>query len=359
MDLNKKSFLRHFTPAKIAIPVAIGLGVVAYMIYRDPAAQDFSRLLDAKLHWIFITFAVLVVRDFGYMYRIRHITGRFLSWKQSVDVIMLWEFASCVMPSVVGGSTIATFLLHKEGIKLGKSLAYVIVTAMLDNWYFVIVAPIILYFAKGQIFPDVEGLNFSVSSGLEYALLISYLLITAYAIIMTYALFVNPNGVKRLLIRIFSIGFLKRWRTGAFRHGNELVWASHEIKGHSYGYWVKAILSTAFVWTARYYLINCLIAAFTDIDFHDHLLLFARNFVYKVVLMVAVTPGGAGIAEVAFPTFFGSYLGGFTAIIVLLYRIVTYYLYLILGSFFLPRWVKRVFSEEHETAVAQKAVEIR
>ena len=71
--------------------------------------------------------------------------------------------------------------------------------------------------------------------------------------------------------------------------------------------------------------------------------------------MVAVTPGGAGIAEVAFPTFFGSYLGSFTAIIVLLYRIVTYYLYLILGSFFLPRWVKRVFSEEHEVEVAQKA----
>src|SRR6478735_1610181 len=189
MDLNKRSFLRHFTPAKIAIPVAIGLAVVAYMIYRDPAAQDFSRLLDAKLHWIFITFAVLIVRDFGYMYRIRHITGRFLSWKQSVDVIMLWEFASCVMPSVVGGSTVATFLLHKEGLKIGKSLAYVMVTAMLDNWYFVVVAPIILYCTKGQIFPEIEGLGFSVASSLEYAFYLSYGIVTVYALMINYALF--------------------------------------------------------------------------------------------------------------------------------------------------------------------------
>jgi len=246
-------------------------------------------------------------------------------------------------------------LLHKEGIKLGKSLAYVMVTAMLDNWFFVLVAPIIYLFGSHQIFPEVEGMGFSVSQGLEYAFMLSYVLVTVYAIIMTYALFVNPNAVKRLLIRIFSIGFLKRWRTFAFRHGNELVWASHEIKGHTRSYWVKAALSTAFVWTARYFLINCLIAAFTDLHFFDHLLIFARNFSYKVVLMVAITPGGAGIAEIAFPTFFGAYLGTLTTFTVLLYRIVTHYLYLILGSIFLPRWIKRVFSDEHETKVAQKA----
>ena len=355
MDLNKKSFLRHFTPAKIAIPVVLGLLVVAYMIYKDPDSANFTRLFDAKLHWIAITFLVLIVRDFGYMYRIRHITGKFLSWRQSIDVIMLWEFASCVMPSVVGGTGVATYLLHKEGIKLGKSLAYVMVTAMLDNWYFVVVAPLILYFTRGQIFPEVEGMGFSVSASLEYAFVVSYVIVTSYAIVMSYALFINPKAVKRLLLRLTSIGFLKRWRQLAFRHGNELVWASKQLRGNTYGYWVKAALSTAFVWTARYYLINCLIAAFTDIGFHDHMLLFARNFIYKVVLMVAITPGGSGIAEIAFPTFFGAYLGALTTFTVLLYRIVTHYLYLVLGSIFLPRWIKRVYGAKEEETVEELA----
>ena len=30
---------------------------------------------------------------------------------------------------------------------------------------------------------------------------------------------------------------------------------------------------------------------------------------------------------------------------VLLYRVVTYYLYLVLGSVFLPRWIARVFGQ--------------
>jgi hypothetical protein len=141
MDQNRTKLLENFSTRRILIPVVIGLGVVAYMLYRDPAARNLGALLDAKIHWLLITLLVLVVRDAGYMYRIRHITEKTLSWRQSVDVIMLWEFASCVMPSVVGGSTVATFILNKEGIPLGKSLAYVMVTAMLDNLYFVLGPP--------------------------------------------------------------------------------------------------------------------------------------------------------------------------------------------------------------------------
>ena len=65
-----------------------------------------------------------------------------------------------------------------------------------------------------------------------------------------------------------------------------------------------------------------------------------------LLLLLAITPGGAGIVEGAFPTFFGKFIGTatLTSFMVLLYRVVTYYLYLVLGTVFLPRWVARVFS---------------
>jgi uncharacterized protein (TIRG00374 family) len=248
-----------------------------------------------------------------------------------------------VLPSVAGGSTVAAFIINKEGIPLGKSLAYVMVTAMLDNLFFLIVVPLVLLFTQGDVFPDVEALPESLKAGLEIAFIISYVLIALYASLMWYALFRNPKAVKRLFLRVTSVGFLKKWRAAAYKHGTELVWASRQLKGYSFGYWSRACLSTVFVWTARYYVINCLIAAFTDIGFQDHMLIFSRNLIYKVVLLVAITPGGAGFAEIAFPTFFGKWLGSFTTVIVLLYRIATYYLYLIFGSVFLPRWVARVF----------------
>lgn len=348
MDLNRKKLLSYFTPQRILIPVVIGFAVIGYMFYRDSAQMDFSPLYNAKPFWLFMTFLVLMVRDFGYIYRIRYVTEKFLSWRKSLDVIMIWEFASCVMPSVVGGSTVAAFILNKEGLSLGKSLAYVMVTAMLDNLYFILAVPVVFFITHGEVFPEVSGLSFSVSSSIEVAFLVSYVLIALYAFLMAYGLLINPKAVKRLFLRVTSVGVLRRWRPGAYKNGNELVWASQHLKGSTAGYWFNAALSTAFVWTARYYVINCLIAAFTDIGFHDHVLIFSRNLVYKIVLLVAVTPGGAGIAEVAFPTFFGQFLGRFTTVIVLLYRVVTYYLYLILGSIFLPRWVLRVFGAHPE-----------
>ncbi|GAB2529226.1 lysylphosphatidylglycerol synthase transmembrane domain-containing protein [Rufibacter soli] len=348
MDLNRKKLLSYFTPQRILIPVVIGLGVIGYMFYRDSAEMDLTPLYNAKPFWLVMTFLVLVVRDFGYIYRIRYVTEKFLSWRKSLDVIMLWEFASCVMPSVVGGSTVAAFILNKEGISLGKSLAYVMVTAMLDNLYFIIAVPLVFLITRGDIFPEVSAMEFSVTQSLEIAFVVSYALISLYAFIMAYGLLINPTAVKRLFLRATSFKLTRRFRAGAYKNGNELVWASQQLKGSTFGYWANAALSTAFVWTARYFVINCLIAAFTDISFHDHVLIFSRNMIYKIVLLVAVTPGGAGIAEVAFPTFFGQFLGRFTTVIVLMYRVVTYYLYLILGSFFLPRWVLRVFGAHPE-----------
>jgi uncharacterized membrane protein YbhN (UPF0104 family) len=131
-----------------------------------------------------------------------------------------------------------------------------------------------------------------------------------------------------------------------------MVNASEHLRGAGWLYWWRASLSTFFVWTARYAVIGCLIAAFVPMTTGTFLFIFARNITYKVVLLLAVTPGGAGIAEGAFPTFFGSFIGTatMTSFMVLLYRIVTYYFYLALGTLFLPRWAARVFGRPAPTA---------
>jgi len=106
------------------------------------------------------------------------------------------------------------------------------------------------------------------------------------------------------------------------------------------------------VWCARYFLLNCLIAAFVDVSLSEHLLIISRNLVFWIVMLIAITPGGAGIVEMAFPSFFGLFLGGFSTIVVVLYRLITYYPYLILGSVFLPRWVAKVFGHHsHQSEV--------
>src|SRR5690606_12389399 len=150
-------------------------------------------------------------------------------------------------------TTVATIILNKEGIPLGKSLAYVMLTAVLDNMFFIVAAPIALLATQGEVFPTF-GLDPSDVTKLKSAFYISYGLIALYTFLMIYALFMNPRAFKWLLLKVTSWSFLRKWRINAFQHGNEIVWASQQLKGKDFNYWMRAILSTVFVWSARYFL---------------------------------------------------------------------------------------------------------
>ncbi|MCC9167801.1 lysylphosphatidylglycerol synthase transmembrane domain-containing protein [Pontibacter harenae] len=345
MDQNKKTILQNFSPVKVLIPVLLGLAATAWLFIKDDRVSELKGITDANIWWLLAALLVLVIRDAGYMYRIRSLTDKFLTWRNSIDVIMLWEFASAITPSVVGGTTIATIILNKEGIPLGKSLAYVMFTAVLDNMFFIVAAPLALLLTQGQVFPTFN-LDPSDVAKLQSAFYISYSLIAIYTFAMIYALFINPRAFKWLLLKVTSWRLLRKWRVNAFQHGNEIVWASQQLKGNDFNYWARAIISTIFVWCARYFLLNCLIAAFTDVTFAEHLLIISRNLIFWIVMLIAITPGGAGIVEMAFPSFFGLFLGAYSGIVVVLYRLITYYPYLVLGSVFLPRWIAKVFGKQ-------------
>jgi len=347
MDQNKKTILESFSPVKVLVPVLLGLGATAWLFIKDDKLSELGSIAEANIWWLLAALLVLVVRDFGYIYRIRYLTDKFLTWRNSLDVIMLWEFASAVTPSVVGGTTVATIILNKEGIPLGKSLAYVMLTAVLDNMFFIVAAPIALLVSQGQVFPTFN-LDPADVTKLQTAFYISYALIAVYTFLMIYALFIRPRAFKWLLLKVTSWGFLRKWRVNAFQHGNEIMWASQQLKGKDSKYWIRAILSTIFVWSARYFLLNCLIAAFVDVALSEHLLIISRNLIFWIVMLIAITPGGAGIVEMAFPSFFGLFLGRFSSVVVVLYRLITYYPYLILGSIFLPRWIAKVFGRQQE-----------
>ncbi|WP_461489308.1 lysylphosphatidylglycerol synthase transmembrane domain-containing protein [Pontibacter sp. HJ8] len=363
MTLTKEQLTEKFSPRKLIIPMLLGLSVISYMLYQNYQPDQLQTLLQASPFWLGMAFLVLFIRDFGYIYRIRYITDKVLSWKQSFKVIMLWEFASCALPSVVGGSTIASYILYKEKIPLGRAIAQVMVTAMLDNLYFVLAVPFVFLLMEGQLSAVMDTTNSTLLESLKVAFIVSYLLIALYACTMFYALFINPKSVKRLLIRLGQFRAFRRWKEPLFRHANELLIASGHLRSKTMSYWLHAIVSTVFVWTARYAIIGCLIAAFTDLNMHDHLVIFARNLIYKIVLFVSITPGAAGIAEIAFPAFFGVFIGSFTTVVILLYRLLTYYLYLVAGALVFPRWAASVFRKETvpvsaDTAIPTKASHI-
>src|SRR5690554_295035 len=345
MKLDNKEIFKTLNPNKIWLPVIIGLGIVFYMFYSDPSIN--LKTLEGAFHASYVSILIAVVfvflRDFGYVYRIREITDRKLSWGRSIYVIILWEFASAVTPSVVGGSAVATFILNKEGIKLGKALAYVMVTAIMDNLFFVLLAPIIIFIAKGHVFPDSRVLELQMGSSLEYLFWLSYSLYALYSFLMAAGLFYRPRVFKWILLKIFSIKWLRKWKHNANEYGDQIIEASKELKGKSAKYWALIAGSTVFIWSCRYFLVNALITAYSAISFTEHIVIFSRQIIMWIVMMISPTPGSSGTAEYFFAQFFDEFLGGYTFVASIIWRMLSYYPYLLLGAIFLPRWIRQVF----------------
>ena len=345
MKLDNKKIFATLNPNRVWVPVLIGLGIVFLLFYLDPTvnAKTLKVVFDASPAWILLAVGVILFRDAGYVYRIREITDRHLSWTRAIYVIILWEFASAVTPSVVGGTAVAVFILNKEGIKLGKAIAFVMVTAILDNLFFVIGAPIIMYFAQGNIFPASKVMEMKFGKSLEILFWSSYGLYASYTLIMAGALFFRPRVFKWLLLKLYSIRWLRKWKHAANEYGNQIMEASKELRGKNFRYWLPIILATIFVWCSRYLMLNALIGAYESLSSIEHVIIFARQVIMWIVMMISPTPGSSGTAEFFFGQFFSEFLTGYTFVTSILWRLLSYYPYLILGAIFLPKWIRQVF----------------
>ena len=353
MDTELNKVLRFFQLKRIIIPLVLGLGVASFLLIRD-----FNKDAFLQIHWsvytflwLFLALCLQAIRDLAYMYRLRVLTDRKISWRHSFDVIMLWEFASSITPSIVGGSAIALFIVNKEGISMGRTTAIVMITAMLDELFYITMVPVvILVIGIDNLF--VSDAGFLMNLGGEQAFIFGYIFILALTTIITSAIFISPKGFKKLIVALASLPILKRWKHKAVQTGDDIITTSREMKGKSFMFWFKAFGATVFSWSARFWVVNALIMAFrtsADQFMHigDQFLIYGRQLVMWVILLVSPTPGGSGVAEYAFPLFLGDFIpAGLETALGLLWRLFSYYPYLFIGFFILPFWIRRVYSKK-------------
>ncbi len=352
MDISSNKVFKVLDPRRIWIPIVLGVVIVLVLFYNDSevTVENLEIIFDAHWGGILLAFLVMLARDAGYAYRIRTLTDKELTWKSSIIVIILWEFASAVTPSVVGGTAVAVFILTIEGLKFGKSLAYVMLTAILDNMFFVLAAPLVLLFTNGVVFPDIQTLDIEYGRSMRWFFFVSYALIAIYTLVMSYGLFVRPRAFKWFLLKLTSIQYLKKWRNKANQYGDEIILASGELIGKKKRYWIRISLATIFIWCARYLMVNCLVGAYSLVDMADHMMIFSRQVILWIVMLISPTPGGSGFAEYFFKPFFQEFLGQYTIITAILWRLMSFYPYLLLGAIFLPRWIKNRFFDSKNKA---------
>ena len=111
-------------------------------------------------------------------------------------------------------------------------------------------------------------------------------------------------------------------------------------------WWVETFAATALTWSSRYLVVNALFLGFAPAA--DQLVVFGRQFVVWVVLMVSPTPGSSGVSEWLFTEYYGDMLhnAGIALIIALFWRIISYYIYLIIGVFIAPSMFRKTVGKK-------------
>jgi uncharacterized protein (TIRG00374 family) len=301
---------------------------------------------------------MMVFREAGYVIRLRILSEKKLSILQCIRITLLWEFASSVTPSAIGGTSVALLFLYKEGLSIGKGSAIVLATFFLDELYFIIMFPIIIWFGGwGELFmvDGIEGTSILYNKYFYFA-------VAGYAVKLTiislvgYGLFFNPHAIKKLLIFVFRLRFLKRWHKNAEEAGDEIIVASKELSVKSFKFWFKNFVATFFSWTSRYWVANFIILSLlvgingnTEewlLSLGEHIHIFARQLIMWIMMMVMPTPGGTGFSEVVFLEYMNVFIPeGFASLIAIIWRFISYYPFLFIGAIILPGWIRKSFKK--------------
>lgn len=326
---------------RAVLPVTIGLAVTAWLFYDDFSAGNFGSF---TLSWrvaagIALAWLFMAGRDFGLAWRFHTIAWPTLSWRRAWRVDYMCAFTSAVTPSAVGGSAFAIFYLNREGVQLGRATTMTLTTLFLDEMFFVVFCPIImLLIPTDQLFSS--GADDTFMDGIQVVFWLVYAGIVIWAAILFTGIIVRPYFVSTAIKRMFMWRWLRRWRRGAFETADNIVAASRDLRTCTRRWWLNVFGATVVSWFSRYLIVNAIFWAF--VPGASGVLVFARQFVVWVVLMVSPTPGGSGISEWLFTKYYGDLIGdtGLALVMALTWRIVSYYVYLIIGSFLIPGYFK-------------------
>lgn len=336
---------------KVLLPVAIGLAVIVLMFLYDARKENLKVVWDSihftpwSVFCIFLAVLCMCGRDFGLIWRFRELTNNSLSWKQAWEVDMLCEFTNCITPSAVGGSSLGPVFLNSEGIEFGKATTLMLTTLFMDELFFVLSCPVVVLLTPSDQIFQATGAAFS--HGIKYTFWVIYALITAWTFILFTGIIWKPMWIQKVLNGIASWRWLRKWSDSIRGLGMNMIATSEELKTKSFWFWLRVFIGTALAWTARYFVVNALFLGFLPGTDRYQWDILARQFVIWVVLMVSPTPGGSGLSEWLFSNYYGDLVStaGIALIMAILWRLITYYLYMLIGCIVVPAWLRDTYAK--------------
>lgn len=335
---------------RIILPVVIGLAVVGWLFHDDFNADVWRSLVFDGRTIVALVAAVIFMagRDFGLSWRFRTITDGQLSWRRAFRVDLMCAFTSAITPSAVGGSALAVFYLNREGVSVGRATTLTLTTLLLDELFFVVFCPLLFLLLPVDALFGAAGQHNLFLDSVEIVFWLIYSGIVAYTVLLFCGILLWPRKVEWLLNRIFAWRPLRRWSGNIAQVGRNIVETSAWVRACSRKWWLNVFGATVVSWFSRYLVVNALFWGL--VPGASGLLVFGRQFVVWVLLMISPTPGGSGVSEWLFTNYYGDLIGsaGIALVLAMFWRLLSYYVYLIAGALLLPSYFGKKITKNHE-----------
>ncbi|HIH27099.1 MAG TPA: flippase-like domain-containing protein [Methanoregulaceae archaeon] len=313
--------------------VSLGFSAVVLVavLYFTVDADTIAYLRQLNPLWLLLALITHLIALVFWALRIKFMSrslGYRVGLLYSINLVCANMLVAAVTPSQAGGEPVRVHELYKAGVKLGDATAIVITERILDG---------IVLGIGGAFFMFVLGSEWQrIGSAFSYLMYISWIVISVIVVLFIYSV-KNPDLLKRIVhttSRLFTRTWegrrIERFALSIDREVDNFHHTLVDFLRHGKGGLVYGLVFTALFWICEFIIVSFLLIGLSQPPIIVESLII--QLVIAVVMMIPLTPGGSGIAEIMFTSLYGIFVtSSVLGILVVLWRSILFYFNILLG----------------------------
>lgn len=315
----------------LIVSVSFSLVVLALVLSFTVTEKTFEYL--RRLNPLFLLLAIVfhfLAYGFWAM-RIRTMAGSLghrVGFGYCLNLVMANLLAGAITPAQAGGEPVRIHQLYRNGVPLGDATAIVVVERVLDA-IVLGVAGIGAILLLGEMVGDVPA-------DLGLVIFMSWFIMVLFIGAFVFSVR-NPELLKRFLKRV-SRPFVKRWDLKRIerligsidREVDNFHESLSRFVAHARGGLLWGALYTGLFWFSEFIIVSLILMGIGEQPYY--LLSLLAQIVIAIIMMIPLTPGSSGIAELSATSLYGLFIhSSIVGILVVVWRAIFYYLNIAVG----------------------------
>jgi uncharacterized protein (TIRG00374 family) len=315
----------------IWISIAFSVAVILVVIVTTFDESTIEHILTLNLFFLAGAFGLRVASLLFWSERIRTMSkslGYQVKFSHAFNLVLANLLAGAITPGQAGGEPVRIHELYRADVKVGDATAVVIMERVLDGIVLTVMG-VLAMLLLGRIW-----------QGLSVEVVIIVVIAWAFMISVIAGLFIsarNPQWIKVRLIRLlawlslrFPGGKFKKMADQADCEMDNFFSSMNHFTGKARKGLFYGTIFTVLFWTSEFLVASLLLMSLGQQPFVAESFLF--QLVIAIIMMVPLTPGSSGIAEISASSLYiliipASILG----IFILLWRLLLYYFNIAVG----------------------------